>query len=403
MGKKILDKKLRIAVYSGSIPSTPFIENLIEVVADRNNLVYLFGKFQKRVRYKNKNIRLYTTPVNQHKIFIFIIFQTIHLILKSPRKFLKLLIHYLNIRTHDGIYFFQWWSKVLPVVNHLPDIFHIQWAKNLSQWFFLKDIFDVKIILSLRGAHINYSPLADEKLLRTYRDLFPKLDAIHAVSTDIAKTATKYGAIEKSIRVIYSCVDIKLISGIKNNFSVSSDIFHFISVGRFHWKKGYRYAISAINILLKKGYNIDYKIVAPGEPSEEILYQVNDLDLSKRVEFIRVKSQLQVYQKIKQSNSLILPSVEEGIANVVLESMALGTPVISSDCGGMNEVVKNNNNGYLFKNRDSLHLAEVMQKMVLLRSEIREEMIINAKNHIEKNHNPITFSDEFNDFYNSLY
>ena len=94
--------------------------------------------------------------------------------------------------------------------------------------------------------------------------------------------------------------------------------------------------------------------------------------------------------------------MEEGIANVVLESMALGTPVISSDCGGMNEVVKNNN-GYLFKNRDSLHLAEVMQKMVLLRSEIREEMIINAKNHIEKNHNPITFSDEFNDFYNSLH
>ena len=132
------------------------------------------------------------------------------------------------------------------------------------------------------------------------------------------------------------------------------------------------------------------------------MYQVNDLDLSKRVEFIRVKSQLQVYQKIKQSNSLILPSVEEGIANVVLESMALGTPVISSDCGGMNEVVKNNN-GYLFKNRDSLHLAEVMQKMVLLKSKMREEMIINAKNHIEKNHNPMTFSDEFNDFYNSMY
>jgi len=257
--------------------------------------------------------------------------------------------------------------------------------------------------LSLRGAHINYSPLADKKLLRTYKDLFPKLDAIHAVSTDIAKKATKYGAIEKRIRVIYSCVDINLIKGIKNDFNVSSDIFHFISVGRYHWKKGYRYAISAISILLKKGYNIDYKIVAPGEPSEEILHQVNDLDLSEKVEFIQVESQLQVYQKIKQSNSLILPSIEEGIANVVLESMALGTPVISSDCGGMSEVVKNNNNGYLFKNRDALHLAEVMQRMVLLQSEIRDEMVIKAKNYIEKNHSLITFSDEFNDFYNSLY
>ena len=42
---------------------------------------------------------------------------------------------------------------------------------------------------------------------------------------------------------------------------------------------------------------------------------------------------------MRESDCLILPSVQEGISNVVLESMAIGLPIISSDCGGMKKVL----------------------------------------------------------------
>ena len=51
---------------------------------------------------------------------------------------------------------------------------------------------------------------------------------------------------------------------------------------------------------------------------------------------------------MKNSDCFILPSVQEGISNVVLESMAIGLPVVNSDCGGMKEIINNGKNGFIF-------------------------------------------------------
>ena len=80
--------------------------------------------------------------------------------------------------------------------------------------------------------------------------------------------------------------------------------------------------------------------------------------------FLQLKTQEEIYCQMKESDCLILPSIEEGIANVVLESMAIGLPVISSNCCGMNEVVKNNENGFTFINRDINDLTSVMLDVI---------------------------------------
>ena len=69
---------------------------------------------------------------------------------------------------------------------------------------------------------------------------------------------------------------------------------------------------------------------------------------------------------MKQSDCLILPSVQEGISNVVLESMAIGLPVISSDCGGMKEVINYGKNGFYFPARDSITLEKLLLKVMNL-------------------------------------
>ena len=59
---------------------------------------------------------------------------------------------------------------------------------------------------------------------------------------------------------------------------------------------------------------------------------------------------------MKESDCLILSSVDEGISNVVLESMAIGLPVISSDCGGMEEILRMELMA-IFQSRDSKSLT----------------------------------------------
>ena len=65
-----------------------------------------------------------------------------------------------------------------------------------------------------------------------------------------------------------------------------------------------------------------------------------------------IQIQEHVYEIMRESDCLILPSVQEGISNVVLESMYIGLPVVTSDCGGMKEVISYGKNGFYFSARN---------------------------------------------------
>ena len=77
--------------------------------------------------------------------------------------------------------------RVLPPLLDGLDIFHIQWAKTLVHYPEFIAKLQCPIILSLRGTHINVSPLADEKLASLYKKFFPKVNGFHAVSQSIIK------------------------------------------------------------------------------------------------------------------------------------------------------------------------------------------------------------------------
>ena len=152
-------------------------------------------------------------PAPSHRLLLvgFVLVQMIRFMITAPGKYYRLVTHYRKISKNQSDGFLNWWGKVLPVVNNQPDIFHIQWAKALPNWFFLKDLFDVKMVVSLRGAHINYSPLADKNLASQYCSLFPKIDHFHAVSKVIAREAGKYGAVVQKTDVVHSAVNLEYL------------------------------------------------------------------------------------------------------------------------------------------------------------------------------------------------
>tara|TARA_Y100000591_G_scaffold278269_1_gene256254 strand:+ start:6851 stop:8065 length:1215 start_codon:yes stop_codon:yes gene_type:complete len=397
MVRKILEKKINVAIYSGIIPAPNFIENLIKLIGDEKINLYLFGN-GRSVKYKNSNIRVFLTPQGKINIIFFVFIQLLRLSISYPKKLYKLLQNYKVVLRSGSI--FRSLSKILPVLNHTPDIFHIQWAKSLPFWFFLKEIYGVKIVLSLRGSHINYSAFANDSLARHYNLFFPKIDRMHAVSRKIAQKAEKFGADQDKIEVIYSSLDFSLLKTFEKKSYITHKPFRFLSVGRFHWVKGYQYSISAISKLKKMNKEFHYVIIAKNRISEEILYQIDELSLNNYIEIVNPDSQNNVYEIMKQSDCLILPSVQEGISNVVLESMAIGLPVISSDCGGMKEIINYGKNGFYFPARDPLELEKLLLKVMNLKMEEREKIIISGKNYINDNFNHNFIKSKFHNFYN---
>ncbi|WP_242087530.1 glycosyltransferase family 4 protein [Aestuariivivens sediminis] len=375
---------LKISVYSGAIPSTTFIEHLIKGIATKHQ-VFLFGSIKSRTAYNNPKVRIYGHYKNRLINLIISLWRLVLLAVLYPRR-IKVLKHEI-LKQYSRYAKYQHFIKILPVLLHLPDIFHIQWAKDLEPWFFLKEHLNVKLIVSLRGAHINYSPITNAALAKSYQSLFPKVDGFHAVSEAIAKEAQKYNAPEEKIEVIHSLLPKTTLQYFEGYKKRNPKQIHLVSVGRFHWKKGYRYALDALKLLKDRGVNVNYTIISSNCISEEILFQIHQLDLVEEVRILNGLPQHQLFGNLKTYDCFILPSLEEGIANVVLEAMALGVPVISTNCGGMAEVVIPNETGWLVPVRDHEALAEAVQELIHTSEAELQHIVLNAHDFVKKNFN----------------
>lgn len=371
-----INKKLRVAIYSGSVPSTTFIERLIFALSDKGHHIILHGRKKQKCNYRHKNITCIGFR-NDSIGMLKAIFYSLGLLLFWPKAFSALL----RQRQHFAEFysFLRHSMRIAPILFYRPDIFHLQWAKEIEQWMWLRSL-GIKLVVSLRGTHVSISPLSHPQLAKTYRKIFPLVDGFHAVSNSLAQTVRGYGARDSKIKVVYSGLDLDEMHFRPPNRKVN-DGLKIISIGRSHWLKGYRTSIEACAKLKNKGINFHYTIV--GGMSEEMIFLRhqsgldNEITLTSAIEFDRVKTML------LDSDVLILPSYEEGIANVVLEAMAIGVPVISSNCGGMSEVIQHNENGWLVQVRNANELSETLNNFLNLEPEEVKRIAKNARNTIE--------------------
>jgi glycosyltransferase involved in cell wall biosynthesis len=389
---------LIIAIYSGGIPSTTFIENLIRGLAVSGHTVYLFGKQTAAVDYP-ANVKIYPTPASRAGLFFFILRESIFLLLNKRKQFMQALK---LLRGQKSAWaFMQKAGFLFPVLHHEPDVFHIQWAKTIRQHPELFELLKCRFVLSLRGAHINYSPIVDKTLATVYRRYFPEVDGFHAVSQAIGKEAMKYGANGNTTRVIYSPVMENVLREFSQKEKIGSPL-KIISIGRFHWKKGYDYALDAMKLLGEQGVAFEYTIVAQGKIPEEVLYHISDSGLGSSIKIINGLQHSKVIELVKAQDIFLLPSVEEGIANVALEAMAIGTPVISTDCGGMSEVITHRESGFIVPVRDSAAIAGAVREIMLLPPGKLQPIINAARKRIENNHVTTVQMQEFEELYRDV-
>jgi len=113
--------------------------------------------------------------------------------------------------------------------------------------------------------------------------------------------------------------------------------------GRLSSEKGQVYAISA----LAKLSNCKVKLILLGEGVDEeyLRLHAKKLSLQDNVLFCGYQSNIDVY--INLVDFIIVPSLSEGIPNIVLEGMAMNKPVISTNVGGIPEIIQHGQNGWL--------------------------------------------------------
>ena len=187
-----------------------------------------------------------------------------------------------------------------------------------------------------------------------------------------------YGIKKHKLKTIYTGIELEKIEKIKNeeisNYDGlfnNTDIIKFITVGRICEEKAHKYLIEAFSILKKKIPNSKLIIRGDGPLRDEIITLIKKLKLENDVIILGLKKNL--YKYLAKSDIFVLSSKTEGLPTVLLEALACGVPVISTDCKtGPKEILDNGKYGILARVMDSEDLAK---KMIYL---AKNEELINT-------------------------
>jgi colanic acid/amylovoran biosynthesis glycosyltransferase len=393
-------KPLKILLFDGTFRTTTFINRLAAGLA-KNNEVLIAG-FNESLSEKVAEVRYIGLGDNTH-LWKFIRASAV-LALKTlwrfgdvaqGFRFLKLLLQRKRFALQK-----ENLHKLLRLEQ--PDIIHLQWVANIPLF---EEVISSKkhtVILSQRGFHINVRPFVNEENKVYLQECFPKLSGFHSVCKAIAeKSNTIWNGPDKKNVVVYSGINLDDFP-FNETYRKPSGELHLLSVGRNHWKKGYKYAIIACKLLKNQGVSFQYTLLGV-EENEELLYLREELGLKAQVHFIARVPPKGVRRHMQQSHLLLLPSLEEGIANVAIEAMALGLPVISSRCGGMEELIDDEITGWLTDIADPEAMARAVLAFTDKQQNVIAQLRIKARKKIEAQHTEAGMIANMEAFYHQLH
>ena len=164
-----------------------------------------------------------------------------------------------------------------------------------------------------------------------------------AVSDFTAQMLHKYGISKNRIIVIKNGIDYEEIQNIleqSTDINVSTNQYCYF--GRLGISKGLDLLLPAWQKFVKDQPNKTLKLIIPKTPKsflEKIKKEISDLKLNDSIQIVHELSYKDLLLSIKESYAVIIPSYSEGFCFAAAETMAVGTPIISSGKGALAEVV----------------------------------------------------------------
>jgi glycosyltransferase involved in cell wall biosynthesis len=138
-------------------------------------------------------------------------------------------------------------------------------------------------------------------------------------------------------------------------------VFRIVSAGRLNHEKGFHLLIEAVQALVQSDTRTEYRLALLGEGGhrERLQQQINAAGLTQVVKMPGFQTNAAAWYRT--ASVFVLPSLVEGMPNVLLEAMVCGTPVISSNCeSGPAEILENGRLGILVPINDATALQNAI-------------------------------------------
>ena len=208
------------------------------------------------------------------------------------------------------------------------------------------------LVLTTLGSDVNHWMTLEEPR-RKILDAIEYSSAVICVSQALKRTLAGYGVPEEKLIVLPNGVD-KNIFHREHKPTTHRD--YLLSVGNLIPLKGHDIALRGLATLPDK----ELIIIGQGPEEKKLKQLARDLGVFDRVTFLGHVPQRDLARYYVHADATLLMSSMEGMPNVIIESLACGTPVITTDVGGIPEIV-NSSNGILLRERSTAALTRALE------------------------------------------
>lgn len=233
-----------------------------------------------------------------------------------------------------------------------------------------------------------------------------KADYIRIISPFLYESLDKLGIDRQKIFIVPPRCDSKLF----NKKRVDGQYYptidrtkkNILFIGNIIKAKGIDILLDAFALVLKKYQNINLIIVGSGDEENYFKNKAKDLKINDNVKFFGRIPNNEIPIVMNSVDIFILPSIEEGMGRVLLESMAMRLPIIASNVGGVPLLIEHTKDGLLFEVGDIDKLAKYIL-LLLFNNELKNELTQNAYEKFIKNYEYEISINMFIDMYKKIF
>jgi glycosyltransferase involved in cell wall biosynthesis len=223
----------------------------------------------------------------------------------------------------------------LAIMRHARDcdIVHANWTLSAAAAVLAKAVHRRPVVVTVQGSDVFQAarlPVVDRVTVAALR----RCAKVLALSHSLASALHSLGVPPSQVEIVPNGVDLDRF---RPEAGEREPLILF--VGALIERKGVRHLIAALPTVLQAWPDYRLAIVGEGAQGDDLKRLAAELGVGDRVDFVGSQTPRQVSSWMRRAKLFVLPSLEEGLGVVLLESLASGTPCLGSDVGGIPDVV----------------------------------------------------------------
>ena len=377
--------------------SETFISNEILRLEQQGFKLTLFPMRLPRENFTHDSVKqiqaeVHYLPTYLGRQFLKLLFPNLLLLWKSPRRYLKVLIIACKrfSRTRKTATFKHLLQAGYLVNTHLRKDAHID---HLHGHFAHSPTSVTMFAALLSGIPYSFTAHAKDIYTSNPEQLREKIDSAAFVVTCTGYNANHLKTIAPKtatpIHRIYHGIDTTLFSS-STPQAICSPPYRLLTVARITAKKGLPTLYQALVELKKRDVAFQHVLIGDGDDRDKILRLIEELGLESCCSWLGTRTHAEVLHHFAESDLFILGCQvaqngdRDGIPNVLVESLAMGVPVVSTNVSAIPELVIDGETGRTVTPENSSAMAEAIMEL-LTDQQLREKVRNTGRAYVQKN------------------